>query len=78
MGYHAGSRYTRYNAKLVRARKEHECCSCRRIIEKGELYESSVHPIYDFHGPPIGSYTDHRCTDCLAWEKEDCEELWRR
>lgn len=78
MGYHTGSRYTRYNAKLVRARKEHMCWKCLCIIKKGEMYESSTHPIYDFHGPPVGSYTDHLCMSCFAWEQEDAEEWWRR
>ncbi len=28
-----------YRAKMVKARKPHNCCECRRIIASGEMYE---------------------------------------
>jgi hypothetical protein len=28
-----------YNEEIVRARREHKCCECRRPIRKGEVYQ---------------------------------------
>ena len=39
-GYDEGSEF--YNSKMVKARREHRCCECNKIIEKAEVHETVV------------------------------------
>lgn len=47
-----------YNSAMVKARKAHKCCECRRVIQPGEQYER-VAAIWD------GSWSHYRtCALC--------------
>jgi hypothetical protein len=46
--------------KKVTARKQHKCCECRRVIERGETYRKES-ALYD------GSVTTYKtCIDCSS------------
>jgi hypothetical protein len=47
-----------YNIKMVKARKPHACCECRRTIAKGEEYERA-----SGRWDRVVS-TFHTCTEC--------------
>lgn len=63
---------TRY--KVVKARKQHRCDECRRLIERGERYES-FWGLYDSNW-----YNAKTCAHCLAarrWLAIECSGwLW--
>jgi hypothetical protein len=49
-----------YVAKVIKARKEHKCCECKRVILPGEGYERSA-------GKSDGDMWNYAtCPECLA------------
>ena len=62
-GCDADGNYKFYTSSLRRARKEHQCRECDRIIRRGELYEHASFR----HGDYIGSRnTCEKCSDLAA------------
>jgi len=52
-----------YSETMRKARKEHRCTECRRIIEHGEHYEYVT-------GKWDGEFSEHKtCPDCLSIRK---------
>ncbi len=59
-GYDEGYSYDFFNREHRKARKEHKCCECRRIIFVGETY---VHDRGKFDGDIFTAKTCSHCTE---------------
>jgi hypothetical protein len=66
-----------YDAKCVKARKEHRCCECSQPIKPGEVYERAVAK-YDGR-----IYSYKTCTPCSRIRHDYCapykglrEQVW--
>lgn len=65
--------------KVVKARKEHTCSVCGKIIHSGEHYfrkkgrsgGGHKHTIGTHHGPGGGWYTEKFCEDCGENRKDE-------
>lgn len=59
-----------YNSKIIKARKNHQCCECHKVIKPGEQYEI-ISGCWD------GSFEHYKtCTDCLSLRKQFFPHGW--
>ena len=59
LGEYDGDQATVYSSSHVKARKEHKCYECRRMIAKGETYER-VSGLWE------GKWETYRFCDCCS------------
>lgn len=53
-----------HTVKMIKSRKKHKCCECKRTIEKGEEYEKTS-------GMWDGRFDEFKtCSDCISLRKE--------
>lgn len=60
---------TEMSTSTPRARKEHVCTECRRVVQPGELYERIV---MLFEGDMVTAKTCMECVEARKWLDEQC------